>query len=330
MNKLATLLLVHTVWVPLFGISCFFAGFLSHKYFHIHFDIPLVENRLASKYQFINPLLECDEVEISRDTNLTGLRREISSQIDREIASKNIASAAVYYRDMNNGPWFGINENTKFSPASLIKVPLMIAVLKRTASDPKFLDQELTLPSTDYSKQNIKPEVTLVPGQKYKISELLNNMIVYSDDAAFDVLNSQFTAQEMLQVYNDLGVDISQALQNPNGDIISVKDYASFFRILYNGTYLSLENSEYALELLSRVKYRQGLTAPVPTGIKVAHKFGERQFLPSGTKQLHDCGIVYLPDKQYLICVMTRGEDFDKMSRFIAGVSKTTFDSLSR
>jgi hypothetical protein len=44
-------------------------------------------------------------------------------------------------------------------------------------------------------------------------------------------------------------------------DFLSVKDMATFFRILYNASYLGRENSEYALKLLSQVDFNNGLRA---------------------------------------------------------------------
>ncbi len=60
----------------------------------------------------------------------------------------------------------------------------------------------------------------------------------------------------------------------------------------------------------------------------VAHKFGERSFLDKKTKQLHDCGIVYHPAKPYVLCVMTRGDDFDKLSAVLRSVSALVYQEV--
>lgn len=116
---------------------------------------------------------------------------------------------------------------------------------------------------------------------------------------------------------------------------LTVKEYASFFRILFNSSYLSADNSERALNLLAHTEYHDAL--PSPQGVVVAHKFGE-----AGTenieRQLHDCGIVYLPDHPYLACIMTRGRDAEKLklgsrtsraSSMIASTSSTKHFPLS-
>jgi hypothetical protein len=100
-------------------------------------------------------------------------------------------------------------------------------------------------------------------------------MIVYSDNDAYNDLVKNLDPDETNQIYQDLDINISKAFANPNGDIITVKDYASFFRILFNASYLDQDMSEKALSLLTQVEYKKALVAGVPDTIAVAHKFGE-------------------------------------------------------
>jgi len=289
------------------------------------------EIRKNFNYQFINPLLECDNSTISQDPNLTSLKKSIEFIINQEINNNKITFASIYYRDLNNGPWFGINDSEYFSPASLIKVPVMMAYFKAAESDASVLEKKIiNNKNFDYSQQNITPTQILEVDKEYTINDLISRMIIYSDNAAYELLLDNIDNMKIYKVYQDLDVDISKAQQDPNGNIITVKDYASFFRILFNASYLDQNMSEKALNLLSKSQYYKGLVAGIPENIIIAHKFGERQFLPSHEKQLHDCGIVYLPDKPYLLCVMSRANDFDQAANFIKQVSKVVYDEVSK
>lgn len=275
--------------------------------------------------------MECDNSSVFTNTKeQTDLQNNLQKYLQQQIKAQKIDFASVYFRDLNNGPWFGINDAELFSPSSLIKIPLMITYLKLAESDPSLLQKEL-LNTQAYNPdiQNFPPDVTLVPNQKYTIEELIRRMIVYSDNLAYDLLNHQIDAQTILKVYNDLGVDISPANSDPDGNIISVKAYGSFFRILYNSSYLNRDMSEKALKLLSLSKFTQGIVAGVAKNITVAHKFGERQYLATGQKQFHDCGIVYLPHQPYLICIMTRGHNFENLIHTIRDISSQIYTSLS-
>ncbi|MBP9181152.1 MAG: serine hydrolase [Bacteroidia bacterium] len=46
---------------------------------------------------------------------------------------------SYYFRDLDNGIWIGINEKEEFAPASLFKLPLMLAILKEAESNPAIL-----------------------------------------------------------------------------------------------------------------------------------------------------------------------------------------------
>jgi beta-lactamase class A len=282
-------------------------------------------------YKYINPILECN-LDIKINNNLSTLKKSIINIIEDEIYKKDISFASVYYRDLNNGPWIGINEKEYFSPASLIKVPILMTYLKKAESNPEILKLEL-IPTISTGSgdniQNIKPSVSLTPEKKYTVEELLEKMIIYSDNDAYNTLTNNLTSTELTKIYQDLDIDISKAFTDPNGNIITVKDYASFYRILFNASYLNQDMSEKALSILAQSQYKNGLVAGISQNISIAHKFGERKYLDSGEIQLHDCGIIYLPKKPYLLCIMTRGKDISKASQTIMFISKEVFQYLN-
>lgn len=312
------------------GLILGFSTFFVINSFNLPTDNPIIESRNQQNYQFINPLLECDSGNaISTNKNLSGLKKDLTTILNQEIDKKNITFGAIYYRDLNNGPWLGINETELFSPASLIKVPLMIAYYKLSESDPTLLEKTITNTDTyNPNEQNFPPEQHLEPNQSYTINELIRRMIVFSDNMAYQNLLKNIDDKLVYKVYNDLGVDISQAAQDPSGNIVSVKNYASFYRVLFNSSYLNKDNSEKALELLSHSTFSRGLTSSIPKNVIVSHKFGERQYLDTGEKQLHDCGIIYDAKKPYLLCIMTRSNNFNNAAKTISSISKKTFDFI--
>jgi beta-lactamase class A len=283
-------------------------------------------------YQYINPLLECNNASFSNDKNLNSLKISVQTYLDSQINSKTISFASVYYRDLNNGPWFGINEKENFSPSSLIKVPLMITYYKLAEDDPTILQKVITNDIVpEPSIQTILPKVTLTPNQSYTVNELINQMIIYSDNHAYDLLLKNIDNNLIFEVYQDMGIDIRQAnSNNPNGNIISVKDYASFFRILFNSSYLTKYYSENALKLLTQIDFKSGIPAGIDDKkIEISHKFGERYYEDINERQLHDCGIVYLPQKPYLLCIMSRGQNIDNLTSTIKHISSMIFTEIN-
>jgi beta-lactamase class A len=283
------------------------------------------ENRYTDEYEYISPLLECDTYE---SNELAWFDNKIENKAEELMSNGNTTHISYYFRDLNNGIWFGINEKELFSPASLFKTPVMISYLKQAEENPELLSRKIVFTEADknYEKQNIKPATEMEIGKSYTIEEVINRMIIYSDNSALRILLREGDSFAY-RVFYDLDVGIKsdeEGLEN----FMSVYEYSRFFRILYNGSYLNFENSNKALELLTKVEFKDGLVAGVPSDIPVAHKFGERQF--GEEKQLHDCGIVYHPEKPYLLCVMTRGKDLSTLPQVISELSKVTYEEVSK
>lgn len=283
--------------------------------------------RMNSQFAFINPLLEC-EVYPEISSTLTPFEDKLDRYIESVLTNGRVSDVSVYYRDLVNGPWIGINEEKKFSPASLLKVPLMMSILHMSDQNPSFLEQEFTFQSTqdNHKSQLIPPEKVMEVGKNYSVSQLLERMIMYSDNDAANVLALSIPQAEFFRPYNELGLPAPR--MNSGEYFITVVDYASFFRVLYNSTYLDREESERALSLLSTTAFKKGLVAGVPENIRVSHKFGERQWEDSNEQQLHDCGIIYHPVRPYILCVMTKGKDTERLTEVTRSISKISYDEV--
>jgi beta-lactamase class A len=288
------------------------------------------ETRLAGSYKFTNPLLSCevagDKVEFPE---LKNFKYKIENILSSETKDGNIQQAAIYFRDLNNGMWIGINEKEDYAPGSLLKVPLMMLYYHKIDHDPALAAKELTYTGEkdENSVEYYKPSSVMDAGKSYSVDELVRRMIVYSDNNAMGLLISNVSQDEFVEAYTDLGIIIPGVKEI--GDLVSVKNYAAVFRMLYNASYLSREMSEKALKLLSEVEFKEALAAGLPQNVAISHKFGEKMSGENGSvKQIHDCGIVYLPIKPYLLCVMTKGQDPAVLSRTIARVSKIVYEDI--
>lgn len=284
------------------------------------------ETRMKGNYKLINPLLECDDFvasDIASHNRLRGILQEYVHAAERNGMATDIA---VYYRDLNNGPWIGIDEQMVFAPASLLKVPLIMAAFKYSEISPNFLQTKILYSHvTNGYAANIVDSAIQV-GHRYTMLELVERMAIYSDNNAMDlVIEALSKVGVESEVWSDLGMTAPNA-QTP-ADFLTVKDYSSFFRILYNSTYLSKANSEQVLQILTKTQYRQAMRSGVPSNVVVASKFGERGLPDSPAKQLHECGIVYDGDTQYLLCVMTKGLDWQAQAEVIQEVSKLVYEN---
>ena len=310
--------------VFLFGFTF---GFIIFKLFGNSLGRSQMSQDRLGGYKYIKPLLECN-IENENKKELVNFKNKVEENIHTQIEEGNINEAAMYFRDLNNGPWIGLNEQTEFAPASLLKVPLMMSYFKIAEKNPKILKTVLTSKKLESNyPTGLLPESKITPGGLYSVEDLIHYMIVYSDnDAAGSLLENQFMNEnEFYRVYRDLNIYPHMDINNE--DSMSVQTYASFFRILYNASYLSKDYSEMALKLLTQTQFDQGIEKPIPKSIKVAHKYGLRALQPNQI-QLHDCGIIYYPNNPYLLCVMTRGSNFQRINEVIADISELVYKEI--
>lgn len=279
-------------------------------------------------YTYISPLLAYET-----QSEVTEQSKILSAKINKYISQNKDGEdkISVYYRDLNTGDWVGINDNDKYSPASMLKVIIMIGYLKRAENNPSLLSNKFTY-TLDFKKVlDDKPfdsQTELKVGVSYKVNYLLDRMIIDSDNGAKDLLLSNIDDDFLNSVYTDLG------LRGPDMTteyLISPRDYSLFFRVLYNATYLNREMSELALATLSRAIYANGIRAKVPENIKIAHKFGEHVENEGNSiksVELHDCGIVYDPGKPYFLCIMTHGQEVSILEKYIQNISDIVFTQV--
>lgn len=282
----------------------------------------------ASPFVLTSPILDC---EINNELGSSVIfSKDIDNKIGEIKKENSLEYISLYFRDLNGGSWVGINEKETFSPASLLKVPIFMALLKDAEETPSILDKKVMIIPDDISKessQNIVFADPLVAGQEYSLLDISKHMIEKSDNAAIPALLRNINQDNVASVFKSVGVPFVDLYTEVN---ITVKDYAGFFRVLYNASYLNRSNSEMALDVLSKTEYNSGIVAGVPKGITISHKFGERRIEgESNNIQLHDCGIVYYPQKPYILCIMTRGNDISIQEKSIKDLSAYVYSKVN-
>lgn len=289
-------------------------------------------------YQFINPLLSCDIDENIPYGDLSPIRTAVSKEIDVLVREGKAQRIGYYFRDIDYGHWTGVHESDRFIPASMMKLPILISYLRESQTNASLLSSTMALPQGADANEGeyFKPPHPLTQGRSYTIQQLLDAMIMESDNNASNVLSAHASTTVLADVYGAFGVE---PVMDPNTDTVSPMEYSRFFRILYNASYIGRTRSTAALEMMAKSTFTQGIVAGLPSGSTVSHKFGERTITTldkaSGraiaeTKYLSDCGIVYYPRTPYMICVMTQGKNFDDLAEAIARVSKVTYDQIDR
>lgn len=287
-----------------------------------------LEARQQGQYKYINPLLECEQAQ-NLGRKYYKPTFDTVKEIINDYENKGMATeVGVYFRDLNNGPWYAFNEDALFEPASMFKLPLLVSLYKKREIDHEFFDQKVSIVADKDDMQNIKPSASAQVGMSYTVRELIQYMMKYSDNTAAETLFSLLDPKYMTTIFSEIGMTTKKGAEGRF--VITVRDYSSIYRFLFNGSYLSRSDSEEILELLTQTEFNNGLRKFIPSQISIAHKFGERQLQDlqgNNMYQLHDCGIVYYPRRPFLLCVMTKGSDPNVLVKVIQDISRSIYTS---
>lgn len=286
-------------------------------------DCQILNTIRSQEYSLIKPLILFDS-KIESD-KLNPIKNEVLRFLDQKKHEGIISSAAVYLNELVDGSWMAINKDEQFSPGSLMKIPTLIVLLKESETNPSILERKI------YFRKHFSqiPEQTLTAkplevGKYYSVRELLTFMIVDSDNDATALLNQTLNFNLMQKMFADFELPVPSITQQDYK--IDIASCSRFLRVLFNATYLSKDNSEFALELLSKSGYKKGIVKDIDQSVKVAHKFGERNV--DGTQQLHEFGIFFFANRPYLLGVMTKGSNNAMLPEILSGVSSLIYKSM--
>jgi len=217
-----------------------------------------------------------------------------------------------YVIRLGSGSRYGVNENDIFQAASLIKLPVMIALYKEVEEGRLDLEEKYELRKGDkvagagilYGKP---------VGYEVTYRDLLRLMGKQSDNTAFKIARNLLGEERIDEVIGSIGMLNTSLVENTTTPV----DIGVLFEGLYNGNVLNDEHKEELLGFITNTVFESWLSEGVPQEIRVAHKFGREQHV------VNDAGIVFSEDP-YVIVVMgdkiverEADEVFPQISRMI-------------
>lgn len=252
--------------------------------------------------------------------NINPLRQKIT-----EIAKKyGENKLSIYIEFLNSGANIAFNSDVRRYPASLIKMPIAIATVKKIEKGEWEWDSELVLASVDVEArygQLYKDPI----GTRYTIEKLMEELLIGSDNTAYLILLRNLGAGAVEEYLTETGLE---GLFDKNLDV-TAKEYTRIFRSLYTSSYLRRDLSEKILTMLSKVPDDIYLDKGLPDNIVFAHKFGQ----DSEKKIYADSGIVYIPERPYLITVIYMADNKEpqkEIEKLFTEVSRSAYDYFQK
>lgn len=217
-----------------------------------------------------------------------------------------------------------------FSSASLIKVPILIAVLDYLEQKDLSLHQELPISKENCVDFSVLTEQGITASSLY---ELLTWMIITSDNTATNVLIDFVGMDNLNRYFKKIGLTETSVnrkmmdfirLEKGMDNVTTAKDMATLFTHIYRRTLLSETYSELAITILSRQRVQDSLKRYLVEEVKMAHKTGSLDTVE------HDVGIVFHPSKDYVIGVFIANHTNNERAKQLIGrISKTVYLHLT-
>ena len=201
----------------------------------------------------------------------------------------------LYVIRLDNGSSYGVNEGEIFQAASLIKLPVMVAMYMEEEEGNLDLDEKYTLKESDKTAGSGSLS-SKNAGYALTYRELVKLMGKQSDNTAFMICRDMLGDEKIQEVIIKAGMTNTSLEENET----TSTDIGNFFESLWKGNLVTSESKDEILESLTGTIYENHLAAGIPDNVQVAHKYGRE------THVVNDAGIVFY-DQPYVVVMVSKG-----------------------
>jgi len=216
----------------------------------------------------------------------------------------------VYYKDLTTANTYMFNEGESFIAASVIKLPLLIAVLSEIKKG--FLRRDDIIRLSPNDKVPGCGVLTLMhSGTEVTIKDLCNLMITISDNTATNILISTLGYDTIRSTFTEMGLQntqLTRKLYDLEGKKLGKENYicpiemGNLLERIYKGRIISEDISQEIADILMQQQLNSKIPHLLPPDLSIAHKTGEI----SGVT--HDVGIVY-SENPFILCFASSDTD---------------------
>ncbi len=222
--------------------------------------------------------------------------------------------AGVSVRNLRTGESLSIRGGETFPSASLVKVPVLVALLDQVRRGSIRLDERMGMIARDRVGGSGVLQY-MESGLPLTVGDAAWLMITLSDNTATNLLLDKINIRTVWEKMDSLGLPhtkihsktfIRATSLAPDSSVkyglgVAVPDeMVRLFALLHEGRAVSPELDSLALRMLRANQDGSKLVRWLPEDVPVAHKSGDVD------RARNDCGILYGPDAPVAVCVMTR------------------------
>ena len=200
---------------------------------------------------------------------------------------------------------FEQNPNEQVPSASIIKIPILIALMQQIEAGKIQWQEKYLLKDTDKvgGAGNIQFQES---GISYTIKSLALEMIKESDNTATNILINKVGMNNVNQLIGDLGLKQTklhrlmmdfEAIKEGRQNYTSATDMNQLFKLLLNQQLLSKKWSKKAIKVLEQCADDNTIPSLLPKKTKIAHKTGALNYIRG------DSGIIFQGNNTIIISI---------------------------
>lgn len=258
---------------------------------------------------------------------LTALAQRLTQLHTAHYAGLEVGMTIV---DLETGNYLSLNGDRLYATASIIKLPILIALFQEVDAGRVRLDESLTMTRDMVAGGSGNMQYQQVDSQ-FSVLETATRMITISDNTATNMIVRRLggiqALNDRLQRWGLQHTRMQNLLPDRFGtNVTTANELAKLLAMLDRRQLLSASSQAQVLNIMSRVQNRTLLPAGLGQGAAIAHKTGD-----IGAVQ-GDAGIIRLPSgKRYLAAILVKRDRNDPNSRdFIQAASRLVYNYLSQ
>lgn len=229
------------------------------------------------------------------------------------------AEYGVYIKNLKTSEVFELNPHKSFDAASLYKLWIMGEVYNQIEqgllSESQVLSQDVATLNRKFRIATDSAELT--EGRITRtVADALFRMITYSDNYSALLLTEKIRLAKVAGLLQDNGLSESSIGTNGADPQTTAYDIALLLEKIYKGDFA---NSSKMIELLKQQTINGKIPKYLPDGIIIAHKTGELGAVS------HDAAIIYTPNVDYIIVVMSNSNSKLGADERIANISRNVY-----
>lgn len=247
---------------------------------------------------------------------------KLLGEVVQNSLSRTRGEYGILVQNLKTKEFYSANAHTKFYSASLYKLWVMLTVFEQLnsgiISKDTILSQDVTVLNKKFnigSESAEQTEGTI----KMSVGDALEKMIVISDNYSALLLTEKVKLAAVAAALKKNGLYESELGKNDNPPTTTPYDVGLFFEKLYNGQLADKKTTDEMIALLKAQRLNDKIPKYLPDSIIVAHKTGELN------DYSHDAGIIYTPDYDYILIVLTKSNDPEAAEIRIANISQEVY-----